>query len=174
MNGLQTHTLDFEILPTSNTKSIIFLDSSKYFGNPESPILNVYLPGFNKFFTVDIEFGRINTFNSNTIGLTSILESNCPVEFQDGVYTFDYRVCPYNHFSIEKTILRTVILDNQLKKIYTLINLDKCDSLLKKDLLEIHILIESAKANAELGLNTKAIKEYSIAQKKVKSILDKL
>jgi hypothetical protein len=176
--GLLSHKLDFEILPTSNNKVLLFLDASEYFEQPDSPMLRVVSPGYKKYFTINIEHGKINVISSNTLGWTEILEGDERLDLPDGIWKFTYMICPYDHLQIAKYYLRTNILDSQLKKIYAFIDVD-CEledreSCIRTELIEIHILIESAKANAEFGKIDKATKDFQLAQGKVRRLLDKI
>lgn len=174
MLGLQKHDLDFEIIESRNAKKIIFLDASDYFEQPESPLLQILLPGHRKYFLVNIEAGRINTFNSHTVGFTSILSLDDLVEFPDGVYEFTYKVCPYKTVNVTKYILRTTKFDETLSKVYSKIDCSDEKDCIKKELLDIHILIESAKANTYLGYVDKGGKDFSLAQQKVSKLLNKV
>lgn len=172
MLGLQSHRLDFEILPTTSSKKIIFLDTSDYYEKPESPLLQVNLPGYSKYFLVPIESGRINTFNSHTLGFTTILLDDEPLEFPDGIYKFVYKVCPYATLHITKHFLRTNKLDKELAQIYSKLDCVETNSCYKKELLDIHVLLESAKANTTFNYIDKANKDFSLAQKKVSKLLN--
>jgi hypothetical protein len=149
MKGLRQHILDFEIIPTGNPKTLVFIDSSNYFREPEKPLLEVTLPGYNKYFLVNVTARKVNTFNSNTIGLTELLNNEHLVNLPDGVYTFKYKICPYDETYIVKKNFRTTLIDQELNDLYLQIENSDCstvaDRVLEYQLVEIHCLIEGAK-----------------------------
>lgn len=170
--GLKSHKLDFEILDTGNPKTLVFLDSSEYMSEPERPLLEVTLPGHTKYFLLNIAARKVNTFNSNTIGLSELFESNCLMELPDGIYTFKYKICPYDSVYIQKKILRKVKIDKSINMI--LRDADLSDERLKKELTDIWVLIAAAEANTEDNQISKAIEQFKLANSMVDKILDRL
>lgn len=171
--GLHSHYLDFEVIPTGNSKVIVFLDCSDYFKQPDSPSLEITVPGYNVPFTVPIEFSKANTFNTNTLGITSRLNGSTPVDLPDGIYTYKLKIQPYNVLYRIKNFLKTDILDSLLEKVYSSVECttDIIDNpQLKRELVDIHILLESAKANATYCNLDKSKKDYSLALKKVEKL----
>lgn len=175
MLGLHRHIIDFEILPTSNSNVIVFLDESEYFEKPELPLLKILPPGYTKFFQVNINEGEVNVLNSHLIGYTNVLENDALQELPDGIWKFTYMICPYEYLQKTKYFLRYNQLNEVITRIYN--NLELCEedlmskSCAKNDLIDIHILLESAKANAESGHIGKSNKDFSLAQKKAKKLL---
>lgn len=171
--GLHKHNIDFEIVNLGNSKIIVFLDCSEYFKQPDSPILDILVPGYHEVFSVPIEFSLPNTFNSNTIGLTSKLNCDEPTILPDGIYKYTYKVQPYDGLYKTKYFLRTEILDGLLEKVYSEV---ECSTQivdnpnLKREIVDIHILLESAKANAKYSNIDKAQKDYRLALKKVEKL----
>lgn len=151
MKGLHSHNLDFEIIQTNSEDKLLFLDTSVYFETPESPLLEITLPGFSKYFTVNYQPNIVTVLTSNTIGLTNILENSCNSVLPDGVYKITQKICPYQYLWITKYHLRTTMLDCQINLLFTffdeLENPTKQDIQLKKDITDILIFLESAKAN---------------------------
>jgi hypothetical protein len=168
MKGFRQHTLDFEIIPTGNPKTIVFIDSSDYFREPEKPLLEITLPGYNKYFLLNIVARKVNTFNSNTIGLTTLLNGGELIDLPDGIYTYKYKICPYDELYIIKKVFRTTLIDQQLGELYLQIADTDCsvveDRVKFYQLVEIHSLIEGAKAVVEKD-EKKANSFYSTAQK---------
>jgi hypothetical protein len=174
--GIKTHIINFTIIPTSDDKSIVFADNSDYYKIPESPILEIVLPGFNKVFTVNIDPSKINVLNSNLIGLTSVLKTENLVSLQDGIYTLTYKICPYQYFNVTKYFLKTDQIEKDLAKIF---NKVKCDSSIvehfefKKQVMDIMVLLESAKACVNNGFLDRGTKDFKLAQNKVKKLINK-
>lgn len=176
--GLKKHNLDFEILDTGNPKTLVFVDSSEYYQEPERPLLEVTLPGYSKYFLLNVVARKVNTFNSNTIGLTETLNSHNLVALPDGVWTLKFKVCPYDKVYIQKYHLRTVILEDSLSKIYEYLDFEGCDVerdfKIKQTIVDIILAIESGKANAKKN-NVKIASElYSIANELTTDLLNKL
>lgn len=175
MKGLQKHHLDFEILETNNTKTIVFLDSSVYFTNPTTPVLQLQPPGSTSLITVNVDFGKINTFNSHTLGLTDVLRGDDTTHLADGVWKAIYRICPYNELYTTKHFVRFEYNNECLFKIYENLDTECCEdkyNSVKKQLMDIYILMESAKANAYLNNTDKAIKDFNLVSKKVSKLLN--
>ena len=174
--GIKTHFINFTIIPTSDDKSIVFADNSDYYKLPESPILEIVLPGFNKIFTVNIEPSKFNVLNSNLIGLTSILKTNNLVSLPDGIYTLTYKICPYEYFNITKYYLKTDSLEKDLADVFNKIKIDSDITEhfeFKKQVMDIMVLIESAKACVNNGYLDRGTKDFKLATNKLKKLLNK-
>jgi len=173
MKGLRRHILDFEIISTGNPKTLVFLDSSDYMSEPERPLLEVILPGYNKYFLLNITARNVNTFNSNTIGLTELLNQDCLVDLPDGAYQFRYKICPYTQAFIDKAHFRTTLIENRLGQLYDKIEASTCskkaDKEIQQTIVEVHSLIEGAKLIVNINMQ-KASNFYHLATK----LLDKL
>lgn len=175
MKGLRKHHLDFEILETNNPKTIVFMDSSNYFTNPTTPVLQLQRPGHNDLITVNVDFGKVNTFNSHTLGITDILRGDDTVVLEDGVWKAIYRICPYNELYVTKHFVRFEYLNECLFKIYENLDTECCEdkyNSVKKQLMDIYILMESAKGNAYLNKVDKATKDFTLASKKINKLLN--
>lgn len=176
MAGLHKHNLNFEILPSDDPKTLIFVDSSEYMLEPESPLLEIILPGYSKYFLVNINAKIVNTLNSSTIGFNKVLNQSDLVELPDGIWQFKYKICPYDKvYKIKKDIRLTSLL-NKLKELYRNIDLSECQSKEDKDLqsvlIRIHILIEGAKAEVDNN-SKKSYDYYQTANKLIQKQLDK-
>lgn len=175
MKGLKQHIVDFEIIPTGNPKTLVFIDASDYYTEPERPLLEVTLPGYNKYFLVNVVARKVNTFNSNTIGLTELLNNGNLVNLPDGAYHFRFKVCPYEYAFKDKVYFRTTLIEQRLSEVYDLLKTEDCcgnmDSILK-DIVEVHALIEGAKAVVCKNEN-KANDFYQLANKLIDKILNK-
>lgn len=177
MAGLHKHELNFEILETGNVKTLVWLDSSQYMEEPERPLLEVILPGYTKYLLVNVEARRVNTFNSSTLGINEVLSQDCLVELPDGVWSFRYKICPYDKVFICKKYMRVAKLNEKLSSLHDKIDLADCDvknnTELEKDLFKIYGLIEGAKVTVNLD-HKKAQSYYQLADKLVQKQLDKI
>lgn len=176
MLGIHEHVLDFDILETGNTKTIVFVDESTYMAEPDRPLLEVTMPGYTKYFLVNVTAKQVNTFNSSTLGLNQVLTQSKLVDLPDGVWQYKYKICPYNYVYKIKKVMRVTMLTNKLKSLYNQIDLSECsgtdDKEMQSILVQIHILIEGAKAAVEKD-SKKAQKYYQLADKLVQKALDK-
>lgn len=171
--GIHQNYLNFFILDTDDTKTLIFVDTSDYMQNPENPLLEVAMPGMNKYTLVNIVARKINSLSSNSLNITPQVLNECDLlDLPDGVWTFKYKICPYEYINISKVYLRTVNLMKKLNSIVKDID-DTSDEDSKSEILDIFILMQSARASAELGHIQKASDKYNIANEKVDSLLCK-
>lgn len=174
---IHRHELDFEIFPNSNPLTVIFVDTSDYMEQPERPLLEVILPGYTKYFLVNIVANKVNTLNSNTIGLTETLSNTNLAALPDGVWTFKYKICPYDKVYVRKCHLRTTALDCSIAKIYDKFEDVDCHTLddkTRKELIDIHLLVEMGRAAAVKCDTKKAGEAYKKAHAKVTTLLCKL
>lgn len=175
--SLKKQELDFEIVPTGNPKTIVFVDSSDYFESPDRPLLQVFPPGHNRYFVVNIMPGKVNTLNSSIIGLAPVLHTSSLVDLADGVWTFTYMICPYDKVFITKYYLRTTTLDQKLNQVFDYADCDcefERNEKFKNEIVDIILLVEKAKANAAKGEVSKASEAYQKASKRVNKLLDRL
>lgn len=177
MKGLRRNILDIDLIQTGNPKTLVFVDASDYIGEPERPLLEVTLPGHSKYFLVNFVARKVNTFNSNTLGLTELLNNDCLVDLPDGVYSVRFKICPYNTALIDKVFFRTTLIEISLGELYDRIDASDCyvkeDKEIKSAIVEIHTLIEGAKLVVQHNIK-KANQFYSLASKLLQKTLDKI
>lgn len=175
MKGLKRQILDFEIIPTGNLKTLVFIDSSEYFSEPERPLLEVTLPGYSKYFLLNIAARKVNTFNSNTIGLTELLNDSELIDLPDGAYSFRFKICPYDKAYIDKKFFRTTYIETKLADLFEKIEGEDCskkeDRELQGYITEILVLLEGAKAVVNNN-EKKANKFYQIADSLINKLLN--
>lgn len=176
MPGLHENVLDFEILETGNLKTLVFVDSSTYIEEPDRPLIEVTMPGYTKYFLANVAARTVNTFNSSTLGLNQVLVQSKLVDLPDGVWIIKYKICPYKYVYIIKKHLRITLLLTKLQSLYDQIDLSECgdkeDKDLQNALVNIHVLIEGAKAAVNKD-SKKAQKYYQLADKLIQKALDK-
>lgn len=176
--AIRKNILDHEIIETGNEKTLVFIDSSEYMSQnePEGPMLEVQLPGYDRYLLVNYDARKVNTFNSSTIGLNPVLTLEELVPLPDGIYTIKQKVCPYQYVYIIKRHMRVTHLLNKVKVLYR--NIDFASLTFERNkemqdaLLKIHVLIEGAKAAVEPH-PTKAQEYYSLADRLVEKQLNK-
>lgn len=176
--GINKNDLSFLILDTDNPKTLVFIDTSYYYKNPDRPLLEITPPGFSKYFLVNIVARQVNTLNSTNIGMTDFLESLCLSDLADGIWTFKYKICPYDQVFTIQYHLRTVRLEQTLCQIFNSLDFSDCDiqedEFIKKNVTDIMLAIASGKANARAGNIREAHALYNIANDLAVSILNKL
>ena len=177
MKGFRQNIIDFDIIRTGNPKTLVFVDSSNYIEEPDRPLLEIIFPGYNKFLLANVVARQVNTFNSNTLGFTDLLNVDCLVELPDGVYRLKYKVCPYTVNYKVKHIFRSVLLEEKLKFIYDKLDISPCNikesTTILSGIAEVHMLIEGCHSIA--GTNQrKATEFYALAMKLVTNIIKKL
>lgn len=178
MIGVHKDYLDFEILETGNTKTLVFMDSSQYMKPPDRPLLEVFLPGFNKYLLTNVVPSQLNTFNANTLGLSQTLNVNFLQDLPDGVWEFKYKICPYDLIYIVKKHMRITMLTNKLRALYNDINLDGCDcpdqtsAYINKQLTQINVLIRGSQLVVNKD-SKKASKYYKLADKLIGDLVKK-
>lgn len=177
MPGIHKHILDFEILETGNPKTLVFVDASQYMEEPERPLLEVVMPGYNKYTIVNVTAKRVNTFNSSTLKINQVLDQDCLINLPDGVWELKYKICPYTKVYVVKRHMRISLLKEKLAHLEDQIDLADCqvkdDENIKADLVNVYMLIEGAK-NVVNRNPTKASKYYQLADKLVSKLIDKL
>lgn len=176
--AIRKNILSHEIIETGNEKTLVFIDSSEYMSGkePEGPMLEVLLPGYDRYLLVNYDARRVNTFNSSTIGLNPVLTLEELVPLPDGIYTIKQKVCPYEYVYIVKRSMRVTHLLNKVKVLYRNIDFASLTYDRNKEmqdaLLKIHVLIEGAKAAVEPHPN-KAQEYYQLADRLVEKQLNK-
>lgn len=180
MLGLHENVLDFEILETGNLKTLVFMDSSTYIGPPERPLIEVIMPGYTRYFLANVVAKNLNTFNSSTLGINQVLLQEDLVDLPDGIWEIKYKICPYKYVYKVKKHMRVTLLLTKLEKLYNNIDLSECgtkeDKELQDNLVQIHILIEGAKAAGKVNSTAsskQAQKYYQLADKLIQKSLDK-
>lgn len=178
MLGTHRNYLDFEILETGNPKTLVLVDSSQYMEPPDRPLLEVFLPGFNKYLLTNVVASQVNTFNSSTLNLNPTLNINFLQDLPDGVWSFRYKICPYDYNFTDKKHMRVTLLQGKLNRLYTHVSIDGCscptqtDVFIQKELTRIHILIEGAKSVVNID-SIKAFKYYNLANRLIDELLEK-
>jgi hypothetical protein len=174
--GIHRNILDFEILETGNPLTLVLVDSSQYIEPPDRPLLEAFLPGFDKYLLTNVVPNQVNTFNSNTLNLAHSLSLNHLVVLPDGVWKFRYKICPYDYVFVDKSYLRTTLIEQKLSRAYNELDLEKCTdkttAYILDQLTRVQILLRGGKAI--VNQNTKRSSEYyKLADRLLDQILDK-
>lgn len=172
---LNVYTIDFYILDTNDPTSILLLDRSNYIFPPEKPMLFITPPGYTG--DINVEYpGVKNTIielTSDSMGLTDSCDYNDPLaNLDDGVWQIKMGACPYEEMYNKKCYLRTTKLDCRIQDL--LLRFDDCgcikDKDFKEDIINIDILLQSARAEVNICNVAQATKKYQ----KAVTLVDKL
>lgn len=173
---IESYIIDFVFLEGNSRKTIDILDKSNYLDDPEKPLIAVTLPGFTGHVEVPYITGGIISLNSDNLGITSSCEYADYADLPDGVYQVTMKVCPYDELFNKKCYLRSTQLELMYQEL--LLNVGSCDCIDEKkttnELIEIDILIQSAKAETSICNVQAATTKYQIAMNKVMNLTKKL
>jgi len=165
--GIDQNILYFDIYDSDmNPKTFIIFDKSYYMDKyPNNPIMDVTPPGFMKAISLPFIPREYNIINTGNLKLACGEIGDLP----DGIYTFRLSLCPNEIMYVCKTYLRTTLLEY---KFHSLLLSCECvesedSDRTKKILMNIDILIQSAKANAERGNILKATSMYAYIEKMI-------
>lgn len=175
--NIDSYNIDFLILDSNDPKTFVLLDISKYLDIPIKPIIEVTLPGFTGHIEIPYIPNTFTVFNSDNLGLTEACEYNTLSDLPDGVYQLKIKVCPYDQLFNKKCYLKTTQLELQFQ--YLLLSLDlSCNCIdekkFKEDIIDISILIQSAKAESTYCNIDKALAKYMAASKKIDKLTNLL
>lgn len=174
-----TYSIDFYILDINDPKNILILDRSNYLFEPEKPRLFITPPGFTGDLEIEYPAFKNSVFeiNSDSIGLTEKCDTeNSFADLPDGVWQITMAVCPYEELFSKKCYLRTTMLECKLTDL--LLRFDDCGCTdvesFKKDIINIDILLLSAKAEVSICNVEKATSKYKQALKLINNLETKL
>ena len=174
---IQSYNIDFSVLDDNNPETLIILDKSTYLDIPEKPLLDITLPGYTGYLEVPYTPNKISLYNSDSLGLTTPSEGDCIAQLPDGVYQINMKICPYDQFFTNRCYLKSSqfnisyqILLLTFDQITTCYNQQD----LKYAIIDLDILIQSAKAEADRCNVERATYKYNAAVSKLASINRKL
>ncbi len=175
--GINTYTIDFDILESNNPKKLVLLDQSNYLTYPKKPLLDVYLPGFTGYVEIPYTPNTIITLDSDSLQLTEECDYDNKADLPDGIYQIVMKVCPYDELFKKQCYLKTTQFECQFEKL--LLDLDTsyyCIDVtkLKEAIIDLEILIKSAKAEVRRCNLNKGLDKYKAAVKKLNTLNKKL
>lgn len=163
--GIHKTDLDFSVIETMDPKTIVIIDKSTYMDKkPQKPKLEILAPGYTQAKIVSYNPYKTTVVNARQLNLTCGNSVNMP----DGIYVIKMSICPNEHVYLEKTFLKTDLLEYAIdsKLLETLSCKDLTDKF-KRDMETIFILLKSAKAHGANGNINEATKLYSKIEKLV-------
>lgn len=174
--GLQTQSVNFTILEDNDPKTITLQDKSVYFGTPEKPLVEVLPPGYTGRVEFEYTPNSIITIDSDLLQLSFSAGIGSTTDLPDGVYQIALKFCPYSEFYLKKCYLKTSLFLRDFECFLLKFNPDCCEDVkkLKSDIIDIEILILSAKAEVGVCNVDKATQKYQLAVKKLSALNKKL
>lgn len=166
---INTYKINFLALSSNDTKTIVLVDTSNYLSFPEKPLLDIVPPGYTGFIQVPYTPNSVIVINSDTLNLTAQCDYSELSDLPDGVYQITMKVCPYDQLYTKKCFIKTSLLESQFQNLLLGMKDDSVKT--KKEIIDIDVLIMSAKAEANVCNIESATEKYNIASKKVNSLL---
>lgn len=164
--------IEFQVLESKNPQFLMVGDLSiwEYAENLPSYLL-VTLPGSSKPLTFTWKKDAINSFNSNNLGLSCLVECDEQkyVDLPDGIYTLclksGFEEIEKKHYYLKtdrfELELSKVIVDNGLEY-------NPADKEFRERIFEIKWYLLEAKSRAHVGDFTEASRYFEDAQKKLR------
>lgn len=161
--------LDLLVIPTYNSYSLSIADASTYVTSPplvNSPTIEITPPGY---LTISLPFETegLTTYLSSTLGITGPLEGLC--NLPDGVWLFKYSVSPQYKNYVEKSFMRTEIIQEKFDRAFMKLDMMECDKAIKKqhqvELNTIYFFIQGSIASANNCSLLEAQRLYDAADK---------
>jgi len=123
--------LEILVVPTYNTLTLGIADASTYPVVPAvtSPTIEITVPGF-KVVSLPFNINDFNIFNSTSLGLTAVGEPLLPLP--DGVYYLRYSVTPAYVNYVERTIMRTEVIQEKFDNAFMKLDMMECDLAIRK------------------------------------------
>jgi hypothetical protein len=152
--------IDFHPLPIVNSKWMYIFDSSdwKHLAG-EVKYIGIKVPGSRKFQEHYYSGNTINTFNSNTIGLSEGLEQDCLIPLPDGIYEVEVYLCQGTELKEVKLFYRYDQLQEAIdEKILQMSTSYKYDY---NKFDDIYKLLEGSKSFARCGDFSQAMDLYN-------------
>lgn len=167
--------LDILVIPTYNTLTLGIADASTYPTDPPvvtSPTITIDVPTFGEV-SLPFTVNDFNIFTSSTLGITAVGEPL--VSLPDGVYSFKYTVAPAFENFVEKTFMRTEVIQEKFDKAFMKLDMMECDRAIatqaKVDLNSIYFFIQGSIAAANNCAIAEANKLYAQADKMLNNFL---
>jgi hypothetical protein len=168
--------LDLLVIPTYSKLTLGIADNSTYPTGVGAPTIQgativIGVPNFGNV-TLPFNINSFNVFNSATLGL-SAAGTSCPIP--DGVYTLNYSIYPNYLNYVNKSFIRTEILQESFDAAFMQLDMMECDMAIKKqdkvDLSTIYFFIQGAIAAANNCAIAESNKLYNQASKMLNNFM---
>lgn len=168
--------LDITTLDTHNTKIIGMVDLSTYPNNFQiiNPTIQITPPAFPRVSLI-MSIRNLNVFNSNMLGITCNVPECNLAEIPDGLWKFNYSISPSNTYFVEKSFMRTELIEVALDKAFLRTSLIQCDQDIKSQDLaiidQIRSYIQGAIADGNNCNFISAMDKYRQAERMLKNFV---
>ena len=150
---MATLKLEILVVPTYNTLTLGIADASTYPDSPyvpTTPSIEITIPNGFGIVTLPFTPNDFNIFTSASLGLTTINEPLVPIP--DGVYKFRYTVAPAYENFVERTFMRTEVIQEKFDGAFMRLDMMECDLAIKTqqkvNLNSIYFFIQGSIASA--------------------------
>jgi hypothetical protein len=129
---LNNMTLDILVIPTYNTLTLGIADASTYDTDPpvvSAPTIDITIPGYTTPVSLPFTVNEFNIFNSASLGLSTVGEPLIPLP--DGVYYLTYTVAPAYENYVNKSIMRTELIQEKFDNAFMKLDMMECDLAIK-------------------------------------------
>jgi hypothetical protein len=137
--------------------------------NPINPSIAITPPGFPKV-TTSFQVGNLNIYNSDTLGITCNFDGSV-TKLPDGIYQFTYTLNPAYQYFVNKSFMRTNLIEELLDDAYLKVDINQCIDKVKREdkliLEQIKFYVEKAVACANRCANTLAMDLYRKAEREL-------
>ena len=166
--------LDILVIPTYNNLYLGVLDVSTYPTIPPvvtSPTIEITPPGFESVFK-PFSVLQYNIFDSSDLGISPSGEQ---LPLPDGIYRLKYTIAPANQYFVEKSIMRTDLIQEKFDSVFMTLDMMECDRAIKTqakvNLSSIYFFIQGAIAAANNCAVNEAVKLYNQADMMLNNML---
>src|SRR5690554_4619791 len=145
-----TISIDFQVVPTGNPKTLAVMDTSTWGILEDRPsIIEIIPPNKEEPITHYFEKGKVSIFNSSNLLLSNI---GLYVDMPDGLYTITVKGSPDTNCK-KRYFLKDDKTKIELYKMYASLGVedDKKTKRLKKEIQDVEMLIRGANALIALG-----------------------
>lgn len=162
-------SLDILLVETYSPYALSIADISTYPTSytPVSPTIQITPPGFPTT-TLPFTPKSINTYTSADINLF-VYSGDDLVKLPDGIWKLKYTINPATQYFVEKTFIRTYLLQERFDTAFMKMDMMECDDAIKKqqkvELDTIYYFIQGAIAAANKCAEKEATKMYRQADK---------
>ena len=170
MDIITTYNLNFIVEDYLNPKILVLTDLSEYPEVPDRPVYAIGLPGFDTHIEINGVYSKSTYVDSNSLGFTNHVSPCDLTDLPDGIYTICYKVCPHDQLFVTNYFFKTAGLQSRFDVFLASIELDYKNNAVfyeNEQILNVQLLLDSAKACARLGKSTEAMKRYELSNKAV-------
>jgi len=123
--------LDILVIPTYNVFTLGIADASTYPTDPpvvSSPTLTVTIPAIGET-SLPFTVNDFNILTSSNLGITPLGDPLLPLP--DGIWKFKYTVAPAFENFVEKTFMRTEMIQEKFDTAFMRLDMMECDRAIK-------------------------------------------